>query len=74
MKFDRYARSSESMVMLPVSRASLSEGLRESIHTRNRTSDVGAWGGFVGLTWMVSYWATLIPMWLNHVVGVFSPS
>ena len=57
-----------------VSRASLSEGLRESIHTRNRTSDAGAWGGFVGLTWMVSYWATLIPMWLNHVVGVFSPS
>jgi hypothetical protein len=50
----------------------LAKGLGQSIHLRNRTSDAEAWGGLVGLTWMASYWATLIPMWVNHVVGVFS--
>jgi hypothetical protein len=50
----------------------LAKGLSRCIHVRNRTSDAEAWGRLVGLTWMVSYWATLIPMWLNHVVGVLS--
>ena len=50
----------------------LAKGLDESIHARNRRVDAGSWGGLVGLTWMVSYWATLIPMWVSHVVGVFS--
>jgi len=50
----------------------LAEGLSESIHVRKRTSDAESWGGLVGLIWMVSYWATLIPMWVNHVVGVLS--
>ena len=48
------------------------KGLDESIHARNRTTDGKAWGGFVGLTWMVAYWATLIPMWVNHVFVVLS--
>ncbi len=50
----------------------LAKGLRQSIHVRNRMTDAEAWGGLVGLTWMASYWATLIPMWVNHVVGVLS--
>jgi hypothetical protein len=50
----------------------LAKGLGQSIRVRNRTSDAEAWGRLVGLTWMASYWATLIPMWVNHVVGVFS--
>ncbi len=45
---------------------------RLSFHLRNRARDADAWDGLVGLTWMVAYWATLIPMWVNHVVGVFS--
>lgn len=53
--------------------ARLSKGLSDSIRVRTRTSDAKAWGGLVGLTWMASYWATLIPMWVNHVVGVFGP-
>lgn len=48
------------------------EGVRESVHTRNRKTDGEAWGGVVGLTWMFCYWATLIPIWVHHVVGVFS--
>ena len=50
----------------------LGEGLGRSIRERNRTSDAGAWGRLVGLTWMTGYWATLIPMWVNQVVVVFS--
>ncbi len=50
----------------------LAKGVGRSIHVRNRTSDAEAWGGLVGLTWMASYWATLIPLWVKHVVGVFS--
>lgn len=62
-------------VAVPVARlswASLARGLGRSIHARNRTSEGEAWGGLVGLTWMASYWATLIPMWVNHVVVVFT--
>jgi hypothetical protein len=47
-------------------------GLGRSMSTRNRRSDGEAWGGLVGLTWMASYWATLIPIWVNHVVAVFT--
>jgi hypothetical protein len=50
----------------------LAEGLRRSIFDRNRRTDAESWGGLVGLVWMVGYWATLIPMWVNHIVGVLS--
>ena len=50
----------------------LAKGLGESIHVRNRARDAEAWGGIVGLTWMVSYWAALIPVWVHYVVGVLS--
>lgn len=33
----------------------LAKGLGQSIHVRNRGSDAEAWGGLVGLTWMVGY-------------------
>jgi len=56
----------------PLQPGTLREGLRRSLRVRNRTSDAGAWGGFVGLTWMTGYWATLIPMWVHQVVVVFS--
>jgi hypothetical protein len=56
----------------PVTWMLLGAGLRRSIRVRNRTTDAAAWGGFVGLTWMTGYWATLIPMWVNQVVVVFS--
>jgi hypothetical protein len=48
------------------------EGLRDSIHERNRRTDANAWGGLIGLTWMVAYWATLIPMWVHVVARVIS--
>ncbi len=48
------------------------DGLRRSIRVRNRRTNADAWGGFIGLTWMASYWAILIPPWVHHVVEVFS--
>jgi hypothetical protein len=54
------------------SRELLAEGLRRSLHVRKRTTDAAAWGGWVGLTWMVAYWATLIPLWVHVVVRVLS--
>ena len=48
------------------------EGLRDSIRERNRRTDARAWGGLIGLTWMVAYWASLIPLWVHHVASVVS--
>ena len=55
-----------------VSWGRLGEGVRRSMHERNRTTDATAWGGFVGLTWMAGYFATLLPIWANRIVAVFS--
>ncbi len=46
----------------------LAKGMHQSIHTKNQTSKSEAWGGLVGITWMASYWATLIPMWVYTIV------
>jgi hypothetical protein len=56
----------------PVSWALLGEGLRRSMRERNRTTDADAWGGLVGMLWMAGYFATLLPLWANQIVVVFS--
>jgi hypothetical protein len=50
----------------------LKEGLRRSLRARNPRRDAASWGGFIGLTWMIGYWATLIPLWVNTIVVVSS--
>ncbi len=47
-------------------------GLRDAIHERNRRIDAEGWGGLIGLTWMIAYWATLIPLWVHYVAVVVS--
>ena len=40
-----------------------------------KSTKVNPWpfvGGLVGLTWMLNYWATLIPVWLYFIVYTFS--
>ena len=54
----------------PVTRQLVASRLHRSLHEWNRATDAASWGGLVGLTWMTAYWATLIPMWVNHVVRV----
>jgi hypothetical protein len=51
----------------------LEGGLWRSIHLRKQASDADAWGRLIGLTWMIGYWATLIPMWVNQIVVLFPP-
>jgi hypothetical protein len=50
----------------------LATGLQRAVWVKSRRTDADAWGGFIGLTWMTAYWATLIPMWLYYIVGVLS--
>jgi hypothetical protein len=55
----------------PASRT-LAQGLARSLRARNPRRDAASWGGLIGLTWMMGYWATLLPLWVNEVVVVFS--
>lgn len=48
-------------------------GLIRSIRVKNRDTTAEAWGGLVGLTWMVGYCATLVPIWLYYIVQVLGP-
>ena len=53
-----------------VTRQLVASHLHRSLHEWNRATDTVSWGGFVGLTWMTAYWATLIPAWVHQVVQV----
>lgn len=48
------------------------DGLRHAIRQRSPRTESSAWGGLIGLTWMVAYWATLIPLWVYQVAKVVS--
>ena len=50
----------------------LLEGLRKSLRVKNKTDDSEAWGGTVGMIWMISYWASIIPVWIYFIVYTFS--
>jgi len=50
----------------------LAHGLKRAIELKNRRTDGESWGGIVGLIWMATYWATLIPIWLFYIVMVFT--
>jgi hypothetical protein len=41
-----------------------------ALQTRQPSTLSGDWGGAIGLTWMTAYWASLIPLWIYHVVSV----
>jgi len=43
-------------------------GLLLAIRVRNRRTDAESWGGLVGLSWMIGYWATIIPAWVYAIV------
>jgi hypothetical protein len=52
---------------LPIAKR-LADGLQRAMRIKNRRTDADAWGGGIGLTWMMAYWATLIPMWTHYIV------
>ncbi|MDJ0785409.1 MAG: hypothetical protein QNK05_01300 [Myxococcota bacterium] len=53
---------------------SWASGLGDALRERNRRTDAASWGGWIGLTWMVAYWATLIPAWVTAIAVILSGS
>ena len=51
----------------------LESGLKRAVQVKTRRTDAASWGGFIGLTWMTAYWATLIPMWVYYIARALSP-
>ena len=49
-------------------------GLRRAIQVKNRHTDAESWGGIVGLIWMTSYWAVLLPPWVYYIAAVLARS
>jgi hypothetical protein len=49
----------------------LATGLKRAVRTKIRRADAASWGRLVGLIWMTAYWATLVPIWVYYIVGVF---
>jgi len=49
---------------------SILTGLERAVRVKTRRTDSESWGGFIGLTWMTAYWATLIPVWVYYIVKV----
>jgi hypothetical protein len=43
-------------------------GLLRAIRVRERRTDAESWGGPIGLSWMIGYWATIIPAWVYAIV------
>ncbi|HAC81631.1 MAG: hypothetical protein P8K76_02260 [Candidatus Binatia bacterium] len=62
--FDTLQPSASSPEQPPIS---LGQGFSEALFQRQRRTDATSWGGWIGLVWMVGYWATLIPLWAHHV-------
>jgi hypothetical protein len=56
----------------PLGLQRFSTGLRQAIWLKNPRTDAASWGGIVGLVWMTSYWATLLPLWVYTIVRVLS--
>jgi hypothetical protein len=67
LRADARQRDDESEPNPELARAPIASHLHRSLHERNRATDSVSWGGFVGLTWMTAYWATLIPLWVHQV-------
>src|SRR5262249_17922641 len=49
-----------------------SAGLLRALRVRNRRTDAESWGGLLGLSWMIGYWATITPAWVYCVVVVLA--
>ena len=51
-----------------ISQSQLIDGFHKSINYRMPTTKSQDWGGVIGMTWMLSYWAVLIPGWLYFII------
>ena len=51
-----------------ISWKTLKRGLKKSIQTKKISCEVEDWGGFIGMTWMISYWG-IIPIWIYVIIN-----
>ena len=49
----------------------LSTGLFNSLTSKNISVKLEDWGGFIGMTWMTAYWATIMPLWIYVIVSLY---
>jgi hypothetical protein len=68
LQLNAQRQESEKVSRTNVTQSALVRGLYQSIRVKKQTSEAQAWGGLVGVIWMASYWATLIPMWVYQIV------
>lgn len=61
-----------AVLPMPIARR-LAIGLRRSMMVKNRRTDSAAWGGPVGLIWVIGYCATLVPLWVYYIVVMLNP-
>ena len=48
----------------------LKKCLYQSFEVKNHTTQPEAWGGMLGMTWMIGYFATLIPVWIYLILQI----
>ena len=53
-----------------ISWSMLKKGLYQSIQVKNLTTQSEAWGGTLGMTWMIGYFAALIPVWIYLILRI----
>ena len=46
----------------------LKKGLYQSIQVKNLTTRPKAWGGVMGMTWMIGYFVAVIPVWIYLIL------
>lgn len=66
----RFLRANARQARTTGAVSSVAEGLIRAMRIRNRRTDAPSWGGWIGLSWMTAYWATLIPLWVFTIALV----
>lgn len=67
LRLDATSHQENDMVHGLPSTAVVAQAWKEAVFQRRVRQDADAWGGWIGLVWMVCYWATLIPLWAYHI-------
>ncbi len=63
-----HAKGQKINIHAEISWSLLKKGLYQSIKVKNPTTQSEAWGGILGMTWMIGYFAALIPVWIYLIL------
>ena len=55
-----------------LNKISIINGLKNSIKVKNLSVKLDDWGGIIGLTWMLAYWASIMPIWIYLIISLNS--